>query len=379
MEKEQTKKPKEKKTITEYFNNLAIDRTRYPRLLLKLKHTLETMGITQVYYKKDLKSMDVHNELTLMIYPRTPSDEGSHFNQSYHGSSSPFYNKLKDLPTFNHNSIYYNEYFNSEGIPIKMKVGDGELEVGTYVKNRNLLVLYHGIFYFLNYTNSNKEEDNVGIYLFINTLKDFIIKNKVKTEDLTEVIKNRAIEVFKDEFKREISGNQRNIKQIEMDIISYNETIKKKFFDKEKNKRNILKMKDLLENLETNILKQVDEIKTLKFVKSTRLLLKGIKIDVGKIKIKDIYIGDFIIYITPRNIKFENVNPQDSSKRLSHPHISGREGSICFGNRKDLVYELLAKYDYKKLVYFLYLYLKSYNKNDKYNSIEYWGGDNDDF
>lgn len=375
----QKKQVEEKKSLEEYFEGMGIDRVGYPRLLLKLRYTLENMGITQVHYKKYLKSMDIFNELTLAMYPSTPSGEGNNFISGSNRESSSFGKKMIEIDGYNHNYIYYNKYFDSEGIPIKIKVDGEEEEIGLYIKNKNLLLLHHRFFYFFDYKNSNKEEDNKGIYFFINALKEFVIQHKVKTEDLTEVIKNRAIEVFKDGLKTEINTSSKTITQIENDIISYSNSLKEKYFKKEKEKRSIINLTLMLKDLEKSILKQIEEIKSLPFVKSVRLLLKGIKIDIGKVHIKGVYIGEFIIYITPKDIKIENISRQDRDKQYIHPHIGNGDSGICFGNRKNLVYELLAKYEYKKLTYFLYLYLKSYNKEDRYNSIEYWGGDNNDF
>lgn len=363
----------ETKTISQYFENLKdYNFLEFPKLLLKLKNKLEKLGIKQVKCFKQIKSVDIFNELTLIIYPETYSAESSRFNGGYEHQNS-FYTKIKELRYSNGNTLYFNKYFSNEGIPIKIKIDNEEKDIGIYIKNKNLLVLFHRIFYFCDWKNTNKEEDNSIIYFFINALEEFIKTNKVKTEDLTNVIKNRAIELFKEELNNEILESVKRINIIETDIKSYDKSIQNLYFEKEKKKRSSEVLKEVIKNLEKNIVKQIKEIKTLPFVKSVRLLIKGLKIDVGSIKIKDVYIGDFVIYITPREINIENTNPQDNEKRLIHPHID-TGGNICFGNRRNLVYEMLAKYEYKKLVYFLYLFLKSYNKNDKYYSITYWNG-----
>jgi len=367
------------KTINEYFEGLRdnFNYSSHTKLILKLRNKLESLGIKQMKYKKPIKSTDVFTELTLIVYPHIPNDETEFFTSSYQSEGSTIYEKLKEMTNFTHNTLYYNQYFNNEGTPINLKIENDEVEIGLYIKNKNLLVLYHSFFAFFQWKNSNKEEDNPILYLFLNALSEFVIKNRVKTEDLSQVIKNRAIELFKSEVNKEIMENTKQIKNTENEIETYNNYLKNKYFEREAKKRSNETLKIVIKDLYKNIVKQIKEIKTLPFVKSVRLLIKGLKIDVGSIKIKDVYIGDFVIYLTPRNIKIENTNPQDRDKNKTHPHINN-DGSICFGNRKDLVYQMLAKYEYKKLVYFLYLYLKSYNKDDNYNSITYWTGEDEE-
>ncbi len=80
----------------------------------------------------------------------------------------------------------------------------------------------------------------------------------------------------------------------------------------------------------------------------------------------------------PKQIKFENKKKlvHKHNSNLIHPHVNN--GGVCYGNRGQKVRELLGKNEFKKLVYFLYLFLKSYNHGDCYNLIQYWMRLNDE-
>ena len=82
-------------------------------------------------------------------------------------------------------------------------------------------------------------------------------------------------------------------------------------------------------------------------------------------------MGEYIITLTPTRIKIVNKTPVDYQGTIYHScHINER--SICFGSEKTLAYELLGKMELKKLTHFLYLYLKSYNPEDTYLSMNLW-------
>jgi hypothetical protein len=141
-------------------------------------------------------------------------------------------------------------------------------------------------------------------------------------------------------------------------------------------------VKQYSSGINEGIRQKIEDIKTLPFVQSIKIVSIGIEIDVGKVDVhfrdKDIYIGDFTIIISPTNVKIKCRNPVDADcgYYLEHPHIDS--GShICYGDERGAkIEEYFAQYEFKKLVYFVYLFLKSYNSMDKYNSITYWTADN---
>jgi len=187
-----------------------------------------------------------------------------------------------------------------------------------------------------------------------------------------------------DKFKKELS---KHIAVKKQDAINFENSI-------EDDKQNLVSLirtlgliKNELENLKTyssnissHIKQEIEEVKTLPFVQGIEVNSTGIEIDVGRINIlfrsKEVYIGDFIIYIMPSGVKIKCTNPilewENDVLGIQHPHISDA-GRICYGDERGMkIEEYFAKFELKKLVYFVYLFLKSYNQSDKYFAISYW-------
>ena len=123
-----------------------------------------------------------------------------------------------------------------------------------------------------------------------------------------------------------------------------------------------------------------DQVKTLPFVKSIRVVSSGIKIDVGNIYIpfrgKEVYIGDFDIYLTPNGVKIKCRNPvleyeDDTNSYITHPHING-DSDMCYGGERGIkIQEYFAKLELKKLIWYLDCFLKSYTLGDNYYPITF--------
>ena len=326
---------------------------QYPKILIKLKYELEKVGIKKVKIRSEFNSDSVHRELTLYTKPRTR--EGGMYLYG-----------LKKLKGCNSEEI---AIYHGEREKIFLKIDNKDLEIGCYIKERNIFIIYANIFY----SNLVLGLDNECIFLQVKAITDYIKKKKIKKVSTKKYEQNKILREFSENVQTQINDLRGKITGREDSIITYRAEIINYFqantIDKEILKT-LIKMKDKVEDL---VKKHIREIKSLKFVKSVDLFTKGIKIDVGEIKIENISLGEFYIYIKPRGITIENKKPlrRECGEPIHHPHIKN-PSNICYGNRKDKIDELLARGDYKKLVYFLYLFLKSYNKEDKYYSTKYW-------
>lgn len=85
----------------------------------------------------------------------------------------------------------------------------------------------------------------------------------------------------------------------------------------------------------------------------------------------DYYIGKFRIDIYPIKSEIRFTNLIKKVKGYHHPHIS-QDGTPCFGNIASTVYYLLIHQDLFQLVTLLIEFLKSYNEDNPYKSIDYW-------
>jgi hypothetical protein len=201
-----------------------------------------------------------------------------------------------------------------------------------------------------------------------------------KEEDKFDKINMKVINKFKVELINQIGYLKKNLetssKRIENSQIILVENIRTADIQR----KQIEDMKIFSSNMGSFFKSQLEEIKTLSFVKSIKIVTEGIKIDVGEIYIsfrgKEVYIGDFDIYLTPQGVSMKCRNPvleyeDDKSSWKAHPHMRGNDK--CYGHERGIIIqEYFAKFELKKLVYYLYLFLKSYNQSDNYNSITLW-------
>jgi hypothetical protein len=131
-------------------------------------------------------------------------------------------------------------------------------------------------------------------------------------------------------------------------------------------------------NTDDTIKKAIDEVKQLPFVKNVRLTGSGISLDVGKISIshqgEEVYIGDFYLIISPEGIKVYCKNPilNRDNKEISHPHINEESHNCYGGERENKIIEYLSTFELKNLVFFVYMFLKTYTANDCYNNLSMW-------
>jgi hypothetical protein len=90
---------------------------------------------------------------------------------------------------------------------------------------------------------------------------------------------------------------------------------------------------------------------------------------------EEYHIGHFEVAITFETGRIRINNLTNERDGYDHPHVSG--GSPCLGNISTGLAKLIAESDYAPALTILLDYLKSYNRDDAYKRIEYWGPDGD--
>ena len=347
--------------LSESYNPL-----KHPKLALRVKHELEKVKIKKIVIGGCFDEEECFKELTLIINPS--------YDNYYQPNQRVYHTFIRKMKGYVGHDI-----FNVPTISEKKKiiVDAGEVknfEMGCYFKERNAIIIYPLIFH----TELKLLEGNKLLFFFLDHLTKWMEKNKIKKGDTSKFMYDLMKKKFTIEANNQINEKGRQIEDRENRITREEENIVSYYRTNTTETEIIKSLKVMVKNIDKELDKQIKEIKKLKFVKSIELTIKGIAIHVGKITInyrkKDVYIGDFTIYIMPKKIKMEvkkKLEHPSHPSGLIHPHINAG-GGICFGNRGEKVKELLGKNEFKKLVYFLYLFLKSYNDGDAYNSILNW-------
>jgi hypothetical protein len=345
----------------------------YPKLVLKLSSEFKEMGFEAVNYHAPINEDTYEGKMALYVKPVLTSANYTSLSirSEEYDSLIEFLSTLKGYSPISG----INKPTDEDKIPIKAAINKKFSEIGCYLKNRNIVVLYFPIFYNIHF---DLGLDNEYIFYFVNNLKEWIKSNKLEKVDVRKKLKELMLENFIKGAKSRIISNTGIITGKEIDIRSHGRRIIDNYKEIEIYKAEIVALKGILLNAKTVILKQIGLIEELPFVKSVRLTRRGISINVGDISIKYqghiIKIGKFHIHLKPSSIELENKTPlkiENEGRIIHHPHINNPT-SFCLGNRAPKIYELLAKFELKKLVYFLYLFLKNYNLNDKMNDIKYW-------
>lgn len=340
-----------------------------PKLLIRLRHKLRKVGIKKVMSNKRFDTeMDCYENLTLLIHPIFTG------GASYLTLGESEYQEIKKIKGFRGGLDEYNRFTGTRE-EIKIKIANTELEIGCYLKDRNIILLYFDV---INKTELSLLFKNEILFFFINNITEYLKINKIKKVNVKDYMKIRLIKKYAEDISKEMRTKKDMIDRKVRDLMGYEETIVKYLKENNMDRKLIIELKKMGENIEETISKQMIEISKLPFVKSVKLLVKGIRVDVGKIHIKyqkkNVFIGEFFAYILPNGVKLENKKPLKHEVKgdIQHPHINGTE-HICWGGQRGIkIKELLAKHDYKKLMFMVYLFLKTYTQNDKYYSINNW-------
>ena len=359
--------------VGDMFNLDVTGLKDYPQLALKLKGMFEAVGVKKVENNLRIEESTHLNNLTVVVYPNFRFS-GNQIGIGYGDNGTPqriLYEKIRDMPGYADNNIFNSFTGTREKIMINVGsiISKKEIEIGCYLKDRNMVILYYDIF---NTYKDRALQSSSLLLFFTNHIINYIKKKKIKAVDISKIIKKKTLESFSKAIRNSIKikeddtvAKKRNIEDYEKTIIDYLKRI-------QINSVEIVAIQKLLKNVDGYVSKQIDEIKKLNFVKKIDLTSEGLVIDLGKIFIpyskKKVYIDEFILTLNPSKIKIVSKNPIEGP--YHHPHISG--SSVCFGSRGEEIRKLLANNEFKKIVHIIYLYLQSYNTSDSYRKIENW-------
>jgi len=344
----------------------------------KLNDCLTELGFKKVFYNKKFKSiLDYYNKLTISIRPSIGED-------CYSTEILKDIQNLEGYRTSYSNSpIFYNRNITSDFLWTN-SIDNTEYFIARYYKERNLLMFFYPMFDNLKY----------DIEASKNKAFDFVldvIKKICKEREVVEIVQTMTkeklvVEAFLEQFRKEVEHNENNQNQNLVEIVSYREALVRK----EKDLMMLINRKKAAEEFiikgEENLNTQINDIKTLPFVKQVVLEEGMIKVYVGEIEIvldatKKASLGEMFFMIMPNKIEVDAVKRKkvwidNGWRELIHPHIrTNNVAEVCLGERNKDIYNLLANFELRKLVFALYLWAKSYNPNDKYHAIGYWTGD----
>jgi hypothetical protein len=363
-------------TIMHNFENLNLDKTKSAQLILKFNSELKKLGFKKaVLDRSDSERINpdtIKEGLTIYFNPSfrdINSTERQYFRDSY----APISNYLNSLGGSGHSNYHYALRSGNfeEQISLKIKYENKKYVIGDYLPNRNVVIIY---FYpFLENWTLNK--DNKYIIQLLDWIKEVVKEYDIKEQDINKLKDKIFIAKYTKVINNQISNLINETETCEIDIENYKPRITECYNKITINKVSVENLKKMTENIKEGLLNKLEEIKKLKFVKKVELTHEGISLEFEKIFIKvkgeDIEMGEYIITLTPNNIKIINKEPVVFGGTTYHScHINDR--TICFGKENTLAYELLGKLELKKLTHFLYLYLKSYNPEDTYISMNYW-------
>lgn len=359
--------------INNFMNHLSDDDLKGAESnILKFNSAMKKLGIKNIKIQETITPETIEQGLTINIYPHSNGIEYSERDprRQTHKELTEYITSLSGTEEMNR--YYELSKTDFEGSQtIKITHNNKTYEVGLYIKNINIIILYLPLYL----RKFRIREENQYLTQIIKWITEIITEYKIIEVDTKEVIKKRMIKKYMSVIenmyktrKNNMINEEERIKELQESLIDSHQKLKVYEIDVENLEKNRL-------NVEEGIIKQIEEIKTLKFVKSAIFGQQGIEIETEEIKIKvkeeEIEMGNYKITIEPSKISIVNNKPIEYLGTIYHScHI--KRDNICFGKEKTLAYELLGKMELKKLAHFLYLYLKTYNAEDTYLSMNYW-------
>lgn len=335
-----------------------------PPTYLKVQSLLKGLGFEDVKIGFEIGESQYFEKMTLMIHPRAMrSLNGGGFLIPNEAT-----NKWKQKSGYKHISILHiikNYDEGGEGIII-----DG-VHMGDYYRKRNVVMFFFPIYN----TQLSMGLKNDFLFYLLEKFKKEIERLKIKKADVSNKMREDLINKFLDGIKKSIMNFDYRIKENLLGLDNHRKKEITYLSDNHQLKEQIKVLKGTQKAMGEGIENKIAEIRKLSFVKRVGISNLGIRVDFRKIDLdhngKKVELGECYCYLNPTNLEIKNKNFVKYEGQTYHsPHISGN--SICFGNGKTKAYDLLASLKFKELVYFIYLYLKTYNEGDTYINIRAW-------
>jgi hypothetical protein len=354
--------------------------------VIRFNSYFSKLGFERVNTNKEFGIHTFYPQLTLMINPTLVLQNDSSFVANEDFNTFTKFSIQRREPTFD---LWDRYFYGKEGYlglrshhiikqskeevkPLKIEFEGKELMLGQYLKERNIVMLYINPF-----NTDYSVENNKYLELVLKLFEGKMNNIKLEKVDVAEKMKLAFIEKFKSEINDKLSEVRNGLKYNEDEINNLQSNLIKTIRNATLNRKQIEGLIAFSTNTDDTIKKAIEEVKQLPFVKNIRLTGSGIGLDVGSIKIKykdeEVYIGDFYLIISPDGIKVYCKNPilNNENIEISHPHIDGNNN--CYGGeRENKIIEYLSTFDLKKLVFFVYMFLKTYTSGDSYNNLDMW-------
>ncbi len=347
-----------------HYPNLS----NYPKIILKINHLLTGLKIKAIERPTESFSTEeelIRDKLTIILCPKIDGDNRIRMDP-----------QVEDvLSSRSHKIVKFDVSSSLDCKEIKLKENiagtDHKFTVGKYIPKWNIIILYFNLFECD--WNNFSEQTLVLIDQFYDQVKKFGLKRV----DTTKEVERLKVESFMNHAKKalgtidsSIHDENYHLQDSYKAITKRNRKIEVYFVQKEG-------LKKLIHSGSKQIIKQVNEIKALPFVKDIQVTFDGIMVYIGNIRLvynkKSIDLGRFRIYLQPEKITIINLDAiRRSGSFYDSPHVS--DGNPCYGGWGEKISELLAKLEFKKIVFLLKLILQKYNSESPHLSISDWNG-----
>lgn len=336
---------------------------KVPTLYLKTNKTLKELGFKAVNINQRLEVNSYEPDLTLFICPSGTSN--------YFQRNLPSEVKLKwgTMKGYLSREYIYLSSFNDDETNIE-KIFIDNFEVGHYYKNRNIVILSLNILRIIE--NIPKNE------WYLHILEEFskeIKRINPQVVDITKAQREGLLNNFLKEIEKSVLTMNNSVTLKLEYVEDYRTKELSKLTEVNQIREQIKVLMGMKKTMQTNIEKTIQEIRKLPFVRKVGISNLGIRVDFRHIDLEwegnKVPLGECYCYLNPSKLRIENKQYVKVNNNIYYsPHISGN--NICFGSGKTKAYELLSQMKFKELVYFIYLYLKTYNEGDTYCSLKSW-------
>ena len=352
--------------------------------VIKYNAYFVNLGFERVNIGEEFGQHTYYPQMTLMIYPTLRLQKDNEVEAEYKGLTRIGIQRHEE--TFDLWCKYFGDKKGYNGLashniikrsnedikPITIEYQGKELMLGQYLKERNIVMLY------INPFNTDfSVEKNEYIDLILKLFEDKIKKLELNKVDVSEKMKVAFVEKFKSEINSKMSSIRENVRYNENEINNYQSSLIRAIKSLQVNKKQIDGLIAFSLNTDDTIKKAIEEVKTLPFVSNVNLVAEGIGMDIGDISInyngENTYIGNYYLIINPDGVKVHCKNPilNKEGTEIEHPHIN--EDNNCYGGeRGQKIVEYLASFELKKLVFYIYMFLKTYTPDDCYNHLSLW-------
>jgi len=281
--------------------------------------------------------------------------------------------KYKSLKGFKENLVENYAYAFDGVEDVKL---DGQI-IGKYFRERNVLLVFFNPFEW----DFEKCKDE---YLTVHQdIVNAIKVCKIETVDVSDIGSKIVLEKFKERIKKRIEEIEKEVEKQSLNIKEFGEKLVFAYKEVTIQQNNAEGCKEMLGQMHATLLKEIEEIKKLKFVDKVELVEDRIEVHVGKVIIKGThdgteyitYAGDYTLHIKPGEVTITNadqIQKDDDGgtgmRHYGHPHIN--DTRPCFGDSGPMIHRLIAEFKLKDLVFQCMSYLKMYNDNSPHCRID---------